>query len=63
MKSRSLVDLITERRANVVEQMHSRDPMTIAMLQAHIDEIDRELAARRPQYAGCVGAGFTGGSK
>ncbi len=44
---RSLQDLLAERRANVIEMARERDPVARAMLQYHIDEIDRAIAARR----------------
>lgn len=47
MKDRTAQDLLAERRANVQELRRERDPMARALLQFHIDEIDRTLASRR----------------
>lgn len=44
---RTAQDLLAERRANVLEQSREKDPTARAMLQFHIDQIDRELHARR----------------
>lgn len=44
---RSIQDLLAERRANCMEQSRERDKTARAMLQHHIDTIDRELARRR----------------
>lgn len=44
---RSLQDLLAERRANVLEQSREADATARAMLQFHIDEIDREIAQRK----------------
>jgi hypothetical protein len=45
MRKRSLQDLLAERRANVLEMSRERDAIARAMLQAHINEIDREIGA------------------
>ena len=47
---RTAQDLLAERRYNVQELRRERDPMAIALLQYHIDEIDRVLAARRDPH-------------
>lgn len=44
---RSTQDLLAERRANCLEQHRESDATARAMLQHHIDTIDRELARRR----------------
>lgn len=45
--SRSLRSLLDERRANVLELRGEKDKTARKMLEAHIDGIDREIAARR----------------
>lgn len=47
--TRSIQDLLAERRCNVIEQSREGDPMARAMLQHHIDEIDTEIARRNPR--------------
>lgn len=47
METRDAADLLAERSYNVQEMRRERDPMARAMLQYHIDVIDRVLAARR----------------
>ncbi len=46
-QSRTVQDLLAERRANVQEMRREACPIARAMLQYHVDEIDRELARRR----------------
>jgi hypothetical protein len=46
MKTRSLQDLLAERRANVQEMRRETDKTARAMLQFHIDQIDREIYSR-----------------
>jgi hypothetical protein len=45
--SRSAQDLLAERRANVNEMRRERDVVARAMLQAHIDDLDRQIKAAR----------------
>jgi hypothetical protein len=45
MNRRPLHDLLAERRANVIEMSRETDAIARAMLQAHINEIDREIGA------------------
>ena len=40
-------ELLEERRENVIERERETDETARAMLEAHVDEIDRELARRR----------------
>ena len=47
METRTTQDLLAERRANVLESMRETDAMAQAMLLAHVDTIDAELARRR----------------
>lgn len=47
MTDRTAQDLLAERRANVNEMRRERDATARAMLQEHINAIDRELARRR----------------
>jgi hypothetical protein len=47
VNTRSDQDLLAERRENVQEQRREIDPTARALLQYHIDEIDRALDARR----------------
>lgn len=44
---RSVQDLLAERRANVLEMSRERDAMAKLMLAAHIDDLDRQIAATR----------------
>ena len=47
MSHRTTQDLLAERRANVLESMRETDAVAKAMLLAHVDTIDVELASRR----------------
>lgn len=44
---RSIQDLLAERRANCLEQHRESDATARALLQYHIDTIDREIARRK----------------
>ena len=52
MTTRTTQDLLAERRANVLESMRESDATAQAMLLAHVETIDAELAARRNPAAG-----------
>ena len=47
MKSRTVQDLLTERRAAIAELRTERDKTARHLLQFAIDQIDRELHARQ----------------
>jgi len=47
MTNRTTRDLLAERRENIREARRETDDVAIAMLWAHVADIDHELASRR----------------
>ncbi|HEY3806048.1 MAG TPA: hypothetical protein VGL61_25745 [Kofleriaceae bacterium] len=47
MKDRTAQDLLAERRQDALEAARESDAIARELLEYHIAEIDRELAARR----------------